>query len=181
MNVGRIPTSKLTCYSSMMPSSQTAMGVQPALAVCGGTSGRRATRRFHIVRLLAALADGRSEIRGYSTGGDCASTVRCLRGLGVAIEEIGRDASGLTLSISGRGRAAWSPAAVLDEATPAAPCGCCRNSPPTRSRPLSPAMTRCAGVRAAGHRAPGANGSQDRIRGGPATAVDSGDFRYSPD
>jgi 3-phosphoshikimate 1-carboxyvinyltransferase len=57
----------------------------------------------HRYALLAALADGRSEIRGYSTGGDCASTVRCLRGLGVTIDEIGRDASGLTLAIAGRG------------------------------------------------------------------------------
>jgi 3-phosphoshikimate 1-carboxyvinyltransferase len=69
----------------------------------------------HRYALLAALADGRSEIKGYSTGGDCASTVRCLRSLGVAIEEVGRDASGLTLTITGRGLGGLSaPATVLD-------------------------------------------------------------------
>ncbi len=69
----------------------------------------------HRYALLSALADGRSEIRGYSTGGDCASTVRCLRALGVSIEEIGRDSSGLTLSITGRGLGGLSaPSAVLD-------------------------------------------------------------------
>jgi 3-phosphoshikimate 1-carboxyvinyltransferase len=69
----------------------------------------------HRYALLAALADGRSEIRGYSTGGDCASTVRCLRALGVSIEETGRDASGLTLSIAGRGLGGLSaPQDVLD-------------------------------------------------------------------
>jgi 3-phosphoshikimate 1-carboxyvinyltransferase len=69
----------------------------------------------HRYALLAALADGRSEIRGYSTGGDCASTVRCLRALGVAIDENGRDASGLTLTITGRGLGGLSvPAGVLD-------------------------------------------------------------------
>jgi 3-phosphoshikimate 1-carboxyvinyltransferase len=69
----------------------------------------------HRYAILAALADGRSEIRGYSTGGDCASTVRCLRALGVSIEETGRDASGLTLSIAGRGLGGLSaPSAVLD-------------------------------------------------------------------
>jgi 3-phosphoshikimate 1-carboxyvinyltransferase len=63
----------------------------------------------HRYALLSALADGRSEIRGYSTGGDCASTIRCLRALGVSIEETGRDASGLTLSVSGRGLGGLSP------------------------------------------------------------------------
>jgi 3-phosphoshikimate 1-carboxyvinyltransferase len=69
----------------------------------------------HRYALLAALADGRSELRGYSTGGDCASTLRCLRGLGVTVDETGRDASGLTLTIIGRGRGGLSaPAGVLD-------------------------------------------------------------------
>jgi 3-phosphoshikimate 1-carboxyvinyltransferase len=61
------------------------------------------------------LADGRSEIRGYSTGGDCASTVRCLRALGVTIEEVGRDTGGLQLSITGRGLGGLQvPSGVLD-------------------------------------------------------------------
>src|SRR4029434_8560829 len=55
------------------------------------------------------------EIRGYSTGGDCASTVRCLRALGTTIEEVGRDASGLTLTVTGRGLGGLSaPDTVLD-------------------------------------------------------------------
>jgi 3-phosphoshikimate 1-carboxyvinyltransferase len=69
----------------------------------------------HRYALLAALADGRSEIHGYSTGGDCASTLRCLRGLGVSIEETRRDISGLTLTIAGRGLGGLAaPTAVLD-------------------------------------------------------------------
>jgi 3-phosphoshikimate 1-carboxyvinyltransferase len=69
----------------------------------------------HRYALLSALADGTSEIRGYSTGGDCASTVRCLRALGVTIEETGRDATGLTLSITGRGLGGLTaPAGILD-------------------------------------------------------------------
>jgi len=69
----------------------------------------------HRYALLAALADGQSEIRGYSTGGDCASTVRCLRTLGVTISETGRDSSGLTLTIMGRGLGGLSaPPGVLD-------------------------------------------------------------------
>ena len=99
----------------MMASPQTAM-VQPAPRGMRGhvrPPGDKAIS--HRYALLAALADGQSEIRGYSTGGDCASTVRCLRTLGVTISETGRDASGLTLTIMGRGLGGLSaPTGVLD-------------------------------------------------------------------
>ena len=69
----------------------------------------------HRYALLAAIADGTSTIRGYSTGGDCASTLACLRALGVPIEHSGGDATGLHLRISGRGvRGLQPPASVLD-------------------------------------------------------------------
>jgi 3-phosphoshikimate 1-carboxyvinyltransferase len=98
----------------MMPSPQTVM-VQPAPRVRGHVRPPGDKAISHRYALLAALADGRSEIRGYSTGGDCASTVRCLRGLGVSIEETRRDATGLTLTITGRGLGGLSaPADVLD-------------------------------------------------------------------
>jgi len=98
-----------------MAAPQTAM-VQPAPRGMRGhvrPPGDKAIS--HRFALLAALADGRSDIRGYSTGGDCASTVRCLRALGVTIEETGRDASGLQLSITGRGLGGLqAPNGVLD-------------------------------------------------------------------
>jgi len=99
----------------MMPSPQTAM-VQPAPRGVRGRVRPPGDKAIsHRYALLAALADGRSEIRGYSTGGDCASTIGCLRALGVAIEEVGRDASGLTLTVNGRGLGGLSaPAAMLD-------------------------------------------------------------------
>ena len=40
----------------------------------------------HRAALIAALADGSSEITNFSTARDCASTLECLRGLGVEIE-----------------------------------------------------------------------------------------------
>jgi 3-phosphoshikimate 1-carboxyvinyltransferase len=57
----------------------------------------------HRYALLSALADGTSSIHGYSTGGDCRSTLECLRALGVSIEETGRAPEGLSLRITGRG------------------------------------------------------------------------------
>src|SRR5712692_807367 len=41
----------------------------------------------HRYALLAALADGRSELMGYAPGADCRSTLGCLRRLGVEITE----------------------------------------------------------------------------------------------
>src|SRR6267378_224867 len=56
----------------------------------------------HRYAMLAAIADGPSTIRGYSTGADCASTLACLRALGVPIDQVKRDlASGLQLDILG--------------------------------------------------------------------------------
>ena len=40
----------------------------------------------HRAALIAALADGKSEISNFSTAADCASTLSCLRDLGVSIE-----------------------------------------------------------------------------------------------
>jgi 3-phosphoshikimate 1-carboxyvinyltransferase len=52
----------------------------------------------HRYAMLAAIADGRSEIRNYSSGADCASTLDCLRLLGVPIR---RDGS--TVTVDGAG------------------------------------------------------------------------------
>jgi 3-phosphoshikimate 1-carboxyvinyltransferase len=69
----------------------------------------------HRYALLAALADGTSSIHGYSTGGDCRSTLTCLRALGVSIEEVQRTAEGLSLRIAGRGLGGLRvPASALD-------------------------------------------------------------------
>jgi 3-phosphoshikimate 1-carboxyvinyltransferase len=69
----------------------------------------------HRYALLSALADGTSAVHGYSTGGDCRSTLECLRALGVAIEEVGRTSEGLSLRIDGRGLGGLrAPADLLD-------------------------------------------------------------------
>jgi 3-phosphoshikimate 1-carboxyvinyltransferase len=64
----------------------------------------------HRAAMLSALADGATEITNYSTGADCASTLRCLEQLGVRVT---RD--GATVRVHGRGRARLQqPAAPLD-------------------------------------------------------------------
>ena len=65
----------------------------------------------HRYALLAAIADGESVITGYSPGADCAATLECLRGLGVAIRRSGPTA----IAITGRGLGGLqAPTAPLD-------------------------------------------------------------------
>ena len=65
--------------------------------------------------IFAALASGRSTIEGYSTGADCASTLHCLRALGIPVTVLGQDEAGLRLRIDGRGpRGFLAPADTLD-------------------------------------------------------------------
>src|ERR1700722_2539109 len=54
----------------------------------------------HRYAILAALADGRSEISNYASAADCQSTLECLRRLGIEIE-----AKKNSVSIAGRGLA----------------------------------------------------------------------------
>jgi 3-phosphoshikimate 1-carboxyvinyltransferase len=52
----------------------------------------------HRYAILAALAEGISEIRNYSPAADCASTLECVRRLGIAV-----DAKGEQVRIAGKG------------------------------------------------------------------------------
>jgi 3-phosphoshikimate 1-carboxyvinyltransferase len=62
----------------------------------------------HRYAMLAALAEGKSRFENYSTGADCASTLSCLRSLGVHWER------GEALEIEGRGTSIAAPAGALD-------------------------------------------------------------------
>lgn len=43
----------------------------------------------HRAAIISSLAEGTATIRGFAPGADCASTLSCLRGLGVRIEQAG--------------------------------------------------------------------------------------------
>ena len=96
--------------------STEAVMVQPAQRVRGRVRPPGDKSISHRYAMLAAIADGTSTIHGYSTGDDCVSTLRCLRGLGVQIDEAGRDpVAGLDIRIAGRGiRGLSAPVNVLD-------------------------------------------------------------------
>ncbi len=68
----------------------------------------------HRYAMLAAIADGRSHLRGYAPGADCAATLACLEALGARIE---RGPSPADVSIDGLGLGGLrAPAGALDAA-----------------------------------------------------------------
>lgn len=90
--------------------------IAPASTIRGHVTPPGDKSISHRYALLAALADGTSTIRGYSTGADCESTLACLRQLGVSVTTEDT-AGGLTVAIAGRGLAglaAPAPDTVLD-------------------------------------------------------------------
>lgn len=97
-----------------MPSTHTVL-VEPATRVRGRVRPPGDKSISHRYALVAAMAEGVTTINGYSTGGDCASTLGCLRSLGVAIEHQVRDARGLRVTVAGRGpRGLLAPSTPLD-------------------------------------------------------------------
>lgn len=84
--------------------SPSVVTVHPARSVRGQVRPPGDKSISHRYAMLAAVADGQTIINGYSTGGDCASTLACLKGLGVRVNELARDPrDGLQIRVHGVG------------------------------------------------------------------------------
>jgi 3-phosphoshikimate 1-carboxyvinyltransferase len=66
----------------------------------------------HRYAMLAAIANGSSRLENYSTGADCASTLRCLKSLGVFAERT--DGAESVIEIRGLGPSLAAPSEPLD-------------------------------------------------------------------
>jgi len=66
----------------------------------------------HRYAMLAGIAEGKSRLENYSTGADCASTLACMRALGVHWQR--PDAAANVIEITGRGLALSPPDGPLD-------------------------------------------------------------------
>jgi len=64
----------------------------------------------HRYAMLAGIANGRTRLRNFSTGADCAGTLACMAALGCAVEH---SADGC-IAITGRGPVLQPPVAALD-------------------------------------------------------------------
>jgi 3-phosphoshikimate 1-carboxyvinyltransferase len=86
--------------------------VRPAGNVRGGVSLPGDKSISHRYAMLAAIADGPSRLENYSTGADCASTLGCLRSLGVKWER--KDGADNVIEVQGSGVELTAPSQVLD-------------------------------------------------------------------
>ena len=85
------------------------MRIEPASSVRGTFTLPGDKSISHRAALIGAMAIGKTRVRNFSSAADCASTLACLRGLGVAIRREGEE-----LVIEG-GLASWrAPETVLD-------------------------------------------------------------------
>ena len=90
--------------------SQSSAIIQPARNIVGSLRLPGDKSISHRYAMLAAIAEGTTRLENYSTGMDCASTLACLRGLGV---EWRRNEDGV-VEICGRGPKLKAPTAALE-------------------------------------------------------------------
>jgi 3-phosphoshikimate 1-carboxyvinyltransferase len=86
--------------------------VRPARSVRGSVSFPGDKSISHRYAMLAAIADGPSRLENYSTGADCASTLRCLRSLGVKWEL--KDGADNVIEVQGIGPSLTAASKPLD-------------------------------------------------------------------
>jgi len=86
--------------------------VRPARNVRGSVSLPGDKSISHRYAMLAALADGPSQLENYSTGADCASTLSCLRSLGVKWER--KNGSDDVIEVQGSASSFIAPSEPLD-------------------------------------------------------------------
>ncbi|MHB8215174.1 MAG: 3-phosphoshikimate 1-carboxyvinyltransferase [Candidatus Sulfotelmatobacter sp.] len=97
--------------------SESQMIVRPARNVRGSVSLPGDKSISHRYAMLAAIADGASRLENYSTGADCASTLGCLRSLGVKWERKDNAKKGSgenVIEVRGSGLALTAPRGPLD-------------------------------------------------------------------
>jgi 3-phosphoshikimate 1-carboxyvinyltransferase len=92
--------------------SESQVVVRPARNVRGSVSLPGDKSISHRYAMLAAIADGPSLLANYSTGADCASTLGCLRSLGVKWER--KDDTDSVIEVQGSGLSLAAPNQPLD-------------------------------------------------------------------
>jgi 3-phosphoshikimate 1-carboxyvinyltransferase len=85
--------------------------VRPARSIRGNVDLPGDKSISHRYAMLAGIAEGPSRLENYSTGADCASTLACMRALGVPWEPKGE---GNVIEVQGRGLALTASSAPLD-------------------------------------------------------------------
>src|SRR5580658_6849580 len=116
--VSFFPDHSVILIPGMNSHSQTI--VRPARSIRGNVQLPGDKSISHRYAMLAGIAEGPSRLENYSTGADCASTLGCMRTMGVNWE--GKD--GNVIEVQGRGWSLLRLARRSTAATPDRPCAC---------------------------------------------------------
>jgi len=101
----------LTCSAILkeqMPHEESVV-IRPAKSLAGSVRIPGDKSISHRYAMLGAIAEGDTKLENFSTGADCASTLGCLRALGVTW-----DRNGASVVIHGRGAKLNAPRTALD-------------------------------------------------------------------
>src|ERR1700679_302077 len=88
--------------------------VRPARSLRGSVGLPGDKTISHRYAMLSAIAEGPSLLENYSTGADCASTLGCLRSLGVKWKRKEKDGGENTIEVQGSGLELYAPSQPLD-------------------------------------------------------------------
>ena len=98
----------------MIDLSSTVERIHPARSIHGAIAIPGDKSISHRYAMLTSIAEGQSRILNYSTGADCASTLACMKAMGIPHEEQERDGK-KELTVQGRGlHGLEAPARALD-------------------------------------------------------------------
>ncbi len=92
--------------------NQSQVIVRPARNIRGSVQLPGDKSISHRYAMLAGIAEGSSRLENYSTGADCASTLTCMRSLGV--EWVRKDGADNAIEVKGRSLALAAPSGPLD-------------------------------------------------------------------
>jgi 3-phosphoshikimate 1-carboxyvinyltransferase len=88
--------------------------VRPARNLRGSVSLPGDKSISHRYAMLAAIAEGPSRLENYSIGADCASTLGCLRSLGVSWDRKNKEGTDNIIEVQGRSSSLTAPTHPLD-------------------------------------------------------------------
>lgn len=108
----RTPAGARFRYIGIMTKAQSEAVVRPARNVRGSVELPGDKSISHRYAMLAGIAEGTSRLENYSTGADCASTLACMRTLGVSWERKSSDQN--AFEVQGRGLTLSVPKSPLD-------------------------------------------------------------------
>src|SRR5689334_5552788 len=106
---GRGPSAHDPLYWELGMSQTKSMVIRPARGLSGSVRLPGDKSISHRYAMLGGIAGGTTRLENFSTGADCASTLACLRSLGVEWERRGN-----SVTIHGNGPRLETPKTFLD-------------------------------------------------------------------